>query len=539
MSHLSAPFRRPWSPDPYDPLPSNTASNSQRQQSNNQHFSYDYLQYPQQRREGSDISIEALDLADYAKTLRDARDSGDPHPPFSLLPSFPLRDLANRDSIHPSSASRVPTVISDPPSFPSPSSRRPLSLPPPSVQISTPFSRQPQAQSVEAEIDVARFPVWSRNWYTSTNSVSRLNSPPDIYTPLPVSHLSPHTHTHQSFFDPGYKQKDGPSGIFPSADEHYSAPASSFGHDSSRDYLPWRNDHLDNNTTINPSVKEERMRMLEREFGAQSKSKNRSNIWAGLDENGEPIIGSVDEKGRLVTQGPKKRMALRVLQIILTLTAGVPSIYAALVSPYQISPEQVTHLLQVIKPTGVPPPSGKPPAFVLYILSVITLLLLLYLFMFRPCCCPGRRHKSDPLGGGMMVLPVQAIPSGKDGPKKKDRKKGANREQGNVHVNLIVDPHMFMKEENDESEDEEWNESIPATYDGGPRQNKRARRRSVFAGLALEEDWKRARGFAKKLSLLDVAGLTLWSAAFLLILNGKRCPSGAFEGWYVLTTSSI
>jgi hypothetical protein len=79
-------------------------------------------------------------------------------------------------------------------------------------------------------------------------------------------------------------------------------------------------------------VKEERMRMLEREFGAQSEPKSRSDAYDGLDENGKPLIGSVDHKGRLVTEGPKKRIALRMLQIILTLTAGVPSIYAALVS---------------------------------------------------------------------------------------------------------------------------------------------------------------------------------------------------------------
>jgi hypothetical protein len=129
----------------------------------------------------------------------------------------------------------------------------------------------------------------------------------------------------------------------------------------------------------------------------------------------------------------------------------------------------------------------------------------------------------------MMVLPIQAIPGGKEA-KKKDRKKGkkgGNGEQGkqgNVQVNLIVDPHLFRKEE-DESEDAEWD-------DGAPKRKKRtSRRRSVFAGLALEEDWKQARAFTKKLSMLDVAGLTLWGTAFVFILIGKRCPSGGFEGW--------
>ena len=324
-SHLNtlpppSQFRRPWSPDPYDPLSSNTASNSQR----NSDSTYDHPHYRRQQREGSDASVEALDLADYSSTLR-ARAFGDPHPPFNALPSLHLQPL----SIQPP---RIPDIVSNAPSFPSSSrhpSRRPFSLPPSSVHSNTTFSHssrspqpvQSQARTVESEIDVSRFPVWSRNWYTSSNPISGLNSPPDIYPPLPVSHLP----TNQSPFDPGYKHKEGLADL-PSPDEFYSAPPS-FDHNSSRDLLPWNNDPLES-TPIDPSVKEERLRMLEREFGAQNKSKNFQD---GLDENGDPVIGSVDEAGSLVTQGPTKRKALRVLQIILTLTAGVPSIYAALV----------------------------------------------------------------------------------------------------------------------------------------------------------------------------------------------------------------
>lgn len=440
------PPRRPWSPDPYDPLPSITHVHHSRQ-------------------DPSDVSVEALDLA---------------AEPVSPLPTVP-------------SSSRY-------------HSRRHFSLPPPS---DTTFARP--VQSVDSEIDISRFPVWSRDWYTSTKSIPRLNSPPDIYTPLPVSQFN--FSANPSPFDLAYKHKEGPS-VY----EHLSSP---FAHDASRDILPWSSDPSNNGTPLDASVKEERIRMLEHEFGPQNKSKSHSNIQDGLDENGNPVIGSVDEKGKLVTQGPKKRIALRVLQIFLTLAAGVPSIYAAL----------------VIKPIGTPPPSGKPPAFVLYILSVITLPLLLYCFLFRPCCCQGRRRKSsldDPLGGGMMVLPVQAIP-GKNKREKGKRggKKGANAEQDNVHVNLIVDPHMFRKDDDDdESDDAEWNESTPGTYDRGPGRKKRTtRRRSVFVGLAMEEDWKRARSFAKKLSALDVAGLTLWGAAFVFILIGTRCPAGSFGGW--------
>ncbi|KIK00203.1 hypothetical protein K443DRAFT_132773 [Laccaria amethystina LaAM-08-1] len=57
------------------------------------------------------------------------------------------------------------------------------------------------------------------------------------------------------------------------------------------------------------------------------------------------------------------------------------------------------------------------------------------------------------------------------------------------------------------------------------------RRRGILAGLAMEESWRHARGWAKKLAIVDVAGVVLWGGAFVLILLGRRCPSGAFSGW--------
>lgn len=141
-----------------------------------------------------------------------------------------------------------------------------------------------------------------------------------------------------------------------------------------------------------------------------------------------------------------------------------------------------------------------------------------------------------------MVLPVQGLPGGKKGPKKKGGKKGKRGQHGggagDVQVNLIVDPTAFeRREEEDSEEDGEWGESIPGGYGTGKR--RRPRRRSVFAGLAMEEDWKRARGWAKKLAIIDVVGLVLWGAAFVFILIGKRCPSGGFEGWCVSVTFFI
>src|ERR1700676_903765 len=91
-------FRRPWSPEPFNPYslpPTNLVQDSLplHQQPYQQ----------QQRRETSDVSIEALDLADYAVTLNPPATESryqpfrghDPYPPSPP----PLRPLVNRTSL--------------------------------------------------------------------------------------------------------------------------------------------------------------------------------------------------------------------------------------------------------------------------------------------------------------------------------------------------------------------------------------------------------------------------------------------------------
>lgn len=65
------------------------------------------------------------------------------------------------------------------------------------------------------------------------------------------------------------------------------------------------------------------MRMLEREFGGKGKGKAVEEV--------EHMVGSVDSKGKLITEGSKKRLAIRWLQVLLALLAGGSSIYAAVV----------------------------------------------------------------------------------------------------------------------------------------------------------------------------------------------------------------
>jgi hypothetical protein len=70
----------------------------------------------------------------------------------------------------------------------------------------------------------------------------------------------------------------------------------------------------------------DRIKLLEREF-APLQSGRRGRV-----EPSETNIGSVDEKGHLITEGPKKRKFVRWMQGIFVLAAGGTSIYGALVS---------------------------------------------------------------------------------------------------------------------------------------------------------------------------------------------------------------
>ncbi|KAJ6623459.1 hypothetical protein B0H10DRAFT_2009820 [Mycena sp. CBHHK59/15] len=547
-------FRRPWSPDPYDSLPS--ARNSRNTQPH--HASYfPEDPYPAQPDYG-------FDYPEYGS----APPRREPPTAHQAIPyqQSPFQDRYGQDLYPPSPplhrplAARPPSVVSRMEAFSSNTHshssrgrnppRRPYSLPPPTVQshssrhsrISSPHSANHDhpflhnpglfpkqgPHSSKLDIDTAHFPAWSRNWYNNKPKAAP-SSPPDIYTTLPPSSYNSNKRTP---FDPGNTLRHDSFPRSSDVYDPYGHPSSSLGFDSSRDLLPWSSDPPDYGPTIDASLKEERMRMLEREFGPNAKAKRPAgNGGDFLDENGRPLVGTVDPKGQLVTKGPRKRTALRVTQILLSLAAAIPSIYAAL----------------IIKPTGKPPPSGTAAAYILYVFSVITVLLLLYLFAFRPCCCAGKRRKGgpggNPLANGVMVLPVSGLPGGKKTRKAKSGKNGKGGmpgSMGDVQVNLIVDPHAFGGARGDDDDDSDDDDddvddagSVPGSFDpaSARRKRKRAKRRSVFVGLAMEEDWKKARSWAKKITAVDVVGIILWGVTFIYILIGKRCPSGSYEGW--------
>ncbi|TEB39648.1 hypothetical protein FA13DRAFT_1580637, partial [Coprinellus micaceus] len=55
---------------------------------------------------------------------------------------------------------------------------------------------------------------------------------------------------------------------------------------------------------------------------------------------------------------------------------------------------------------------------------------------------------------------------------------------------------------------------------------KRQKRRSLATALALEEDWKFARGWVRKQAFIDGLAFVLWAVAFGFAMAGKRCPTG-------------
>ncbi|PVG00298.1 hypothetical protein CPB86DRAFT_755420 [Serendipita vermifera] len=541
-----------------------------------------------QRRDPSDISVDALDLADYARTLRRADVAqNDPYPPFppsaarpfsrepwSPIPSPglspPERSPLPRRAFSPPSLPFPPTeaalvdrpfsAMSQDTMMPPPSlisagttshsshtnatsinypNRRPFSLPadyssprgpaifaarspPPSTRaVGTGRQVHPDIAEMDLgtpEVNVASFPPWARKWYKQEQETGRAAG------------------TGKKGKGPEYPRSPVEEEIF----GPYIHP-----NDSQRDLglLPWTsgnpNDEPQGVNTVPDNVKEERIRMLEREFG--NKSTNRG--WKQSDAD-DGIIGSVDAKGNLITAGPKKRATMRWLQAIFAIGTAVSGIYGAL----------------FIKLKTPAPPSGRAAAYILYVLSILTPILLFFFFVITPLCLR-RKKDQDPNNAnpaGMMVLPVaQPAASGK---KKKGKwkggKNGPENGNGSVQVNLIVDPGMFNTgtgrgrgppgryDDEDYDEGSEEESTHPSSRRKGRRRRRdddwdsndeeRAappRRRSIFTGLAMERAWRRARRDLKKRTALDILLTILWTGCFVMIMLGQRCPPGTLDGW--------
>ncbi|KAI0301980.1 hypothetical protein BC826DRAFT_986451 [Russula brevipes] len=61
--------------------------------------------------------------------------------------------------------------------------------------------------------------------------------------------------------------------------------------------------------------------------------------------------------------------------------------------------------------------------------------------------------------------------------------------------------------------------------------SRRPKRRTVFEGLAMEEQWRAARKELNWMLVLDTVCFFLWSVEFIWILIRERCSPGGFNGW--------
>ena len=210
--------------------------------------------------------------------------------------------------------------------------------PPPTARaVGTGRRAQPDTMDIDygiANADVSNFPPWARKWYKQEEAaafgVGGKAKAKGARSPVEENIFGPYAHPNESQRDLGL--------------------------------LPWTAAHPGDEPpaqgTIPDNVKEERMRMLEREFGDKGE---RGWKQARVEE---AIIGGVDEKGKLITAGPKKRAAARWLQAIFALATAASGIYGALVrravssckrthtSRSSSSSSLLPRLLAVLQPTS-------------------------------------------------------------------------------------------------------------------------------------------------------------------------------------------
>ncbi|GAA5981085.1 hypothetical protein JCM11641_001448 [Rhodosporidiobolus odoratus] len=266
----------------------------------------------------------------------------------------------------------------------------------------------------------------------------------------------------------------------------------------------------------------------------------------------------VDSKGRLVTQGRRKRVALRWSQGIGPMVVGCGAIGAAL----------LTH------PEENPPPSGSAPLWALYLLPFLSLALTLFLHALRPTLYRKRIRKqagpsqspfSSGCPGGGMVVPLTqggAGPGGRspgggaaaaasDGPssqpprrireeerdrrtrrrRKKEKEKRRKRqrekrggEPGDDAEELVSSSSLSSL--SSLSSDEGTSDAWSATADPSKQ------RKGILSHFQHEEVWMAARGWAKKVAAAECVAGILWVGVGVWAIGwAGKCPARGFEGY--------
>ncbi|KAG9098361.1 hypothetical protein FRC07_010655, partial [Ceratobasidium sp. 392] len=164
----------------------------------------------------------------------------------------------------------------------------------------------------------------------------------------------------------------------------------------------------------------------------------------GVHEGDRP--GDVGPDGKLISNGPRLRIAVRVLEALTAAGAISACIYA----------------FAVPKPNPRAPPASKPAVYVIVVLGFFTLLAMGYIYILRGCFGIGQKDRDD-LGSHAMVLPISHHRAGR-GRKGRKHRKGDD----SVQVNLIVDPSMFSpnKRESNLTPGVPWTEQQAANSGG-------------------------------------------------------------------------
>ncbi|KAJ1309487.1 hypothetical protein OPQ81_006262 [Rhizoctonia solani] len=225
-------------------------------------------------------------------------------------------------------------------------------------------------------------------------------------------------------------------------------------------------------------------------FSPDPSTENKNKKDWGVREVGERP-GDINSDGKLISRGPRKRMAVRALEVLCSIGAVIACIYA----------------FAVPKPNPAAPPASKPAVYLIVVLGFGTILVFAYIYIIRGLFGVGR-NKDDPYAHA-MALPISRHHAGKS---RKDPKN-----QSSVQVNLVDPSNFSPKGENNLTPGVPWSEQQTS---GG-----------VFTSYEREKARLAARKGLWWALGLDILGALAWGAAFVLAMVGPRCPVGGYSGW--------
>ncbi|KAG9102013.1 hypothetical protein FRC06_002407 [Ceratobasidium sp. 370] len=458
----------PWQPAQYNPQRQSTLP-----------VAPGYAEYGHHQRQATDTSVEALDLAEYSSRFIQPQHQSQSQM-YNSQPAY-----YHHPAPYPQSA------------YPSYTAPAPQSHTPPTQYYSQPQTLRGQSQSPPRDfIDSGPFS------YSGVREVS----PPPVRVPPPQSRSTLGTRAQQ----PRRESPASPRGHLPwateSDNEHdlgepepvFPPSPSSPRRTDSATAFPFnvqQSAAMESNTQTATS---ETLHTPEPKshFSSDPETSEDSKDW-GVHEGNRP--GDIGPDGKMISNGPRLRIAVRVLETCTAAGAVAACIYA----------------FAVPKPNPTAPPASKPAVYVITALGFLTLLAMGYIYIIRGCCGVGR--KDDDSGSHAMVLPISHHRAGGRGRKGKKHRKG----EDSVQVNLIVNPSIFSsgKRENNLAPGVPWSEQ-QATDSSG-----------VFTSFERE----RARLSARKglwwALGLDVLGAVVWAVAFVLAMIAPKCPVGGYNGW--------